>query len=50
MQSIVFKWLEMVYGTAYIQQDQVRRNFMQFLYHAYTQSRIQQLFEIIIGN
>lgn len=39
----------MVYGEEYMQQDQVRKNFTQFLYHAYTHARIEQLFEIIIG-
>ena len=47
--ATVFKWLELVYGAAYVRQEQVRRNLLQFLYHAYTQARIHQLFEIIIG-
>lgn len=49
LQSIIFKWLGLVYGDDYIEQDQVRKNFTQFLYHAYTHARIEQLFEIIIG-
>ncbi|KAK4026154.1 hypothetical protein OUZ56_015173 [Daphnia magna] len=49
LHSIIFRWLGIVYGEDYIQQDQVRKNFTQFLYHAYTHARIEQLFEIIIG-
>ncbi|XP_046449406.1 anaphase-promoting complex subunit 2-like [Daphnia pulex] len=49
LQNIIFRWLGIVYGEDYIQQDQVRKNFTQFLYHAYTHARIEQLFEIIIG-
>jgi hypothetical protein len=50
LQNIIFRWLGIVYGEDYIQQDQVRKNFTQFLYHAYTHARIEQLFEIIIGS
>ena len=49
LRNIIFKWLELVYGEEYIRQDHVRKNFTQFLYHAYTHARIEQLFEIIIG-
>nr|CAH0098815.1 unnamed protein product [Daphnia galeata] len=42
LQNIIFKGLGIVYGEDYsIQQDQGRKNFTQFLYHAYTHARIE---------